>query len=110
MRNIVAIETFLTISESKVDYVTTQRRYVATQKFDAQVNLCRDIQKYCRDNVFLSINIGYFQLCCDIDKLCHDRLSYNFQRLNQSLSRHKETMLGPSLAIMLRQRESMLRH
>ena len=53
MRNIIAIETFLTISESKVDYVVTQRKYVATQKFDAQVNQCCDIQKYCRDNVFL---------------------------------------------------------
>ena len=46
MRNIVEIETFLAISESKVDYVTTQ-------KFDAQLNLRRDIHKYCRDNVFL---------------------------------------------------------
>ena len=46
MRNIVMTETFLAISESKVDYVTTQ-------KFDAQVNLCCDIQKYCRNNVFL---------------------------------------------------------
>ena len=41
----VAKETFLALSESKVDYVVTQ-------KFDAQVNLCRDIQKYCHDNVF----------------------------------------------------------
>ena len=46
MRNIVATETFLAIFESKVDYVVTQ-------KFDAQVNLCHNIQKYCRDNVFL---------------------------------------------------------
>ena len=38
MINIVATETFLAISESKFNYV-------ATQKFDAQVNLCRDIQK-----------------------------------------------------------------
>ena len=43
MRNIVALETFLTIYESKVDYVVTHRKYVATQKFDAQVNLCCDI-------------------------------------------------------------------
>ena len=60
MRNIVAIETFLAIFESKVDYVATERsyvaterRYVTTQKFDAQVNLCLDIQKYCCDNVSL---------------------------------------------------------
>ena len=46
MRNIVATENFLAISESKVDYV-------ATQKFDTQVNLCHNIQKHYRDNVFL---------------------------------------------------------
>ena len=53
MRNIVVTKTFLAISKSKVDYVATQRKYVMTRKFDAQVNLCCDIQKYCRDNVFL---------------------------------------------------------
>ena len=47
------IETVFAISDSKVDYVTTQRKYVETQKFDARVNLCRDIQKYYRDDVFL---------------------------------------------------------
>ena len=49
----VATETVFAISESKVDYVATHRKYVETRKFDARVNLCRDIQKYCRDNVFL---------------------------------------------------------
>ena len=34
--------------ESKVDYVVTQRKYVATQ-----VNLCCNIQKYYCNNVFL---------------------------------------------------------
>ena len=54
MRNIVATETFLAISESKVHYVVAQSKCVATQKFDAQVNLYRDLQKKnCRDNVFL---------------------------------------------------------
>ena len=53
LRNISTKETFLAVSRSKVDYVTTKRKYVVTQKFDAQVNLCRDIQNYCRDNVFL---------------------------------------------------------
>ena len=53
MRNIVTTKTFLAVSGSKVDYVATQRKYVAIQKFDAQVNLCRDIQKYGCDNVFL---------------------------------------------------------
>ena len=32
MRNIVAIETFLAISKSKVHYVATQSKYVVTQK------------------------------------------------------------------------------
>ena len=49
-----ATKTFLPIPESKVDYLATQRKYVVTQKkFDAQGNLCCDIQKYCRNNVFL---------------------------------------------------------
>ena len=30
LRNIVVTETFLAVSESKVDYVATQRKYVAT--------------------------------------------------------------------------------
>ena len=49
----VATETIFAIFESKVDYVATHRKYVETRKFDAQVNLCRNIQKYFRDNVFL---------------------------------------------------------
>ena len=49
----VSIETVFAISESNVDYVATHRKYVETQKFDARVNLCRDIQKYFRDDVFL---------------------------------------------------------
>ena len=35
MRNIITTETFLAISESKIDYVAKQKRYVATQKFAA---------------------------------------------------------------------------
>ena len=49
----VATETVFAISESIVNYVATHRQYVGTRKFDAQVNLCHDIQIYCRDNVFL---------------------------------------------------------
>ena len=49
----VVTETVFAIYESKVDYVATHRKYVGTRKFDAQVNLCRDILKYFRDNVFL---------------------------------------------------------
>ena len=59
MRNIVAIETFLAISESKVDYVATM--------------------------FFSSRNIGYLQFYRDIDKLCRDRLSCDFQKADSIL-------------------------
>ena len=45
-------ETFLAIFESKVNYVATQRKYVMTQKLDAQINLCRDIKKKIAIKVF----------------------------------------------------------
>ena len=78
MRNIVAIETFLAISESKVNYV-------ATKKFDSQVNLCRDIQNIVVIMFFSSRNIGYLQFYRDIVKLCHDRVSCYFQKADSIL-------------------------
>ena len=78
-------EIFFTTTETFLFKLSLKLIMSRHKKIYAQVNLCCDIKKYCRNNVF------HFQ----------------FHRSLTTLSRQKEIMLRQNLAIMSRQRESM---